>query len=149
MATREVVTLVCDRCGKSEDEAKIETHTVYVDGVGMEAEVCNPCWGVALRALYKIEGRAPTVKKVTQRKNIVEWPGEEWRFTNHALVRMGERHVSPADVIEVVENATNTRPAREPGLEVRSRYEVKAVVNVEKRIVLTVAKRDEEEERVA
>lgn len=148
MATREVVVYVCDRCG-SED--MVDTHTLYVDGNGVEFDLCPDCWqGVVAQFadLHKM-GRKPEVKKVTKRGSTFRWPGEEWQFSSHALLRMGERHIRPEDVIEAADNPTTSRPGREPELEVRARHGVKAVVNPARRIVVTVAKRDEEVERVS
>lgn len=41
MATKEVITLVCDWC---ESEDKVHTHTVALDDVEVEFDACKPCW---------------------------------------------------------------------------------------------------------
>lgn len=51
MATRKFVLMVCDLCGKDENETQgIETHSVTVDGQGVEAEACLDCWGKAVES---------------------------------------------------------------------------------------------------
>ena len=57
MATREVITLVCDWC---ETENKVHTHTVALDDVEVEFEACTPCWKKFRRAIYPETGAMNT-----------------------------------------------------------------------------------------
>lgn len=148
MSSRTTVVLVCDLCG-SED--LVSTHRVSLDGVTVEAEVCDQDWQRMAELLAPLgqAGRRPELVKVSQRRNVVSFPGEPWDFTSHSLIRMGERKVSPGEAVAAAEDPTITHPGDDPSLEVRVRGSVKAVVNVKRRLIVTVSRRDEEVEGVA
>lgn len=150
MARRERVVLECDMCGRHEDQVPVDTHTVTVDGHGVEAEVCDECWAkkvVALLAGLSRVGRPASRRKQRQPKiEAHPWPGSSWKFTSHALRRIGERHLDPMQVVEAAEDPTQTYPGKLPESTVHRRGQVKAVVNADRRIIITAALRGEDDE---
>lgn len=148
MATRQIVTYVCDL---DESEDMVEEHTVTVDGMTVVADVCMKDWQEILGCLAGLysAGRQPVPKKVSGKANVVDFPGEAWRFSYHALQRMGERRVSPESAVQAAEDPEVVRPGRDNHSEIRSRGKVKVVVDLKKRTILTVAGREEATEDVA
>lgn len=150
MATKEIVVMVCDLCGGDD---LVTTHTMVVDGEAIVFETCDKCWAEQVlppfAALAKAGRKPEPATKVSKRGNVKTMPGTEWKFTSHALLRMGERHIDPTEAVEAADYPEVTRPAREPGLQLRALHGVKVVVNESRRIIVTVAKRDEEVEHVA
>jgi hypothetical protein len=84
-------------------------------------------------------GREP-VKKRIKEADLLQWPDTPWRFTSHAILRMGERKVRPADVLRVLSYQDVRRPGHLDGEEIWTRDDVKVVVNPDRQIVKTVAK---------
>lgn len=154
MASREVIVLVCDLCGKDteNDGVLVDTHLVHVDGMTVEAEVCARCWAKAIKSLMPLaEAGRPAPKRVPNvSRRTVEWPGSMWQFSSHALVRIGERYLNPVDVLHVAEYPDTTYPGIKPNLEVRvGSGGIKVVVNPEKAVIVTASARDEEVEQVS
>lgn len=149
MATREIITYVCDL---DESEDMVEEHTITVDGTTVVADVCMKDWQKivsCLAGLYSA-GRQPVPTKVSGRGNIVDFPGQAWRFSYHALQRMGERRVSPESVVKAAEDPELVHPGGNGKSEIRIRGKVKVAVALDKKdLILTVAHRDEAMEDVA
>lgn len=146
MSSRQVVTLLCDLCGHSEHEtAGVQTRRIAVEGRASEAEVCDGCWSTILAgfAFFATKGRA--VPSRTRVKSAKAWPGSSWRFTAHALIRCGERDLDPLEVVKAIEDPSITRPGRASDQEIRERGYLKAVVVPERGIVITVARKGEDD----
>lgn len=145
MATVEIKVLVCDLCGKEDDREATEvcTHTLTVDNHATEFETCGPCWQGILGSVSRVDKVGRTPKRRKTKAKVHPFPGESWRFSSHALVRMGERHLSPADVVVAAEEPEQRRPGKEADLEVRIRDDIKVVVNPDRREILTASRRDE------
>jgi hypothetical protein len=142
---REIPRLECDVCGRddSDPDVGVETHRVTFDGVTIEGELCKRDLDGLLGsfAVFATHGRkVPTKTRVVGAK---AFPGTEWRFSSHALKRLGERKIDPVEIIAVIDNPTITRPGNATDLEIRERGRLKAVVAPERAIVVTVAKTDE------
>jgi hypothetical protein len=148
VAVRKIIVDVCDLCGGDD---MVETHCMTIDGTSVEAEACVPCWQKVIEnlAVFSRVGRRPQPKKVTARKEIVAFPGESWRFTSHALIRLGERHISPCEAALAAEEPEIAHPGRDGRSEVRIKDKVKVVIDVRKRLVLTVSRREEATVNVA
>lgn len=149
MATVEHVVLTCDLC---DTDDLVETHNMVVDGTPIEFEACDGCWGKTLASIAILSkvGRKPAkLQKVSSKANVSEFPGETWKFTAHALERMGTRHISPHKACLAADDPQLTRGGRDPYSQVRVRNNIKVVVNEEKRLILTVAHEQEEDEAVA
>lgn len=138
MAQRRVVTLLCDLCG---GEDMVETHRITVDGTSRDAEVCLSCWTplIAAFAGFANGGREPE-KKREKKSDLLQWPDTPWTFTKHALLRMGERGVTPAQVLRVIAEQEIRRPGKYEGEEIWQRGDIKIVVNEERQTVRTVAR---------
>lgn len=151
MVSVEVVTNVCDECGQEDGGAggKVETRRLVVDAVAAsEAELCDTDWAKILEALsvFVRRGRPLPVKSVISRKATTAgaYPGMGgWKFADHALIRMGERHINPLEVLPVIERPEITRPGNAADLEIRQRSGLKAVVCPERGVIVTVAHVDE------
>lgn len=139
MVQRREVVLVCDFCGT--EGKMVETHRLAVDGTARDAEACDTCWSSTLAsfAQWATAGRAPSVRKAKV-ADIVAWPGTEWRFTNHAMQRMGERRVKPLDVLKVIAAPEIKRPGEEADVEIWQRGDTKIYVIPDRQIIKTVAK---------
>lgn len=148
MATREIVVWTCDVCGT---EDLVDTHIVTVDGHSVEGEACDKCWQAAIAGFAKFAnaGRVPELTKVSAKKQVMAFPGESWKFTAHALKRMGERHISPVDAARAADDPEIVTPGLNGSGEVRIKGKVKVIVKPEGRLIITAAKRDEEIDRVA
>lgn len=146
MVQRREVVLVCDLC---ESEDLVQTHRIIVDGQARDAEACDPCWSRTLVAFaaWATQGRTPSRKKSVA-KDVVAWPDTEWKFTSHAMQRMGERKVKPRDVIRCVDMPDVCRPGKASDQEIWTRGTTKVVVVPERMVILTVAKTDEEDATV-
>lgn len=145
MGQRKTVTLVCDMCHEEQtDSLDVQTRQVIVDGVGAEAEVCSPCWSTFLGtfASFSIAGRTLPARtpRLRSAKTI---PGTTWRFTSHALIRCGERNLDPAEIVAAIDDPTIIRPGRASDQEIRERGYLKAVVVPDRGIVVTVARKGE------
>lgn len=147
MATMRVVVLECDIC-KGTD--LVGTHMISVDGKTVEAEACEPCWQKVVTCLipFSKAGRVPQPKKVSAKKDIMPFPGQAWRFTAHALVRLGERHIDPVEAAKAADQPERTE-VRADSAEVRIRKNVKVIVDVRKGLIVTASKRDELVDNVA
>lgn len=147
MATREIIVLSCDCC---DSEDMVDTHTMTIDGQSVEAEVCAKCWERLMGAFAGIAKNGRRIKPARVKKaDVLPFPGEAWKFSAHALVRMGERHLDPSKVAEAAEDPTTTHPGLTKGLEVRIRGNIKVVVQPKSRTIITAGGRDEEIENVA
>lgn len=150
MASREVIVLECDLCGRSENNGTIvTTHQLTVDKVHVEFEACDRCWDkrvLHVLAPLSKNGRKPAPPKVPKPKTT-PWPGTAWHFTSHALERLGQRRITPLDAIAVVEDPSTTHPGkptkREPNATVFWRDNLKVVADPARQVVYTVANRDE------
>lgn len=142
VATRTIVTFVCDLC---ESDDMVETHTLNVDGKAVEADACLPCWQKVLEnlAVFSVVGRPITRAKV-RKADVVPFPGESWKFTSHALIRLGERHLNPTQAALAAEKPDVSRPGREPGTLVHTTGPIKVAIDPTRRLILTVARRSEE-----
>jgi hypothetical protein len=147
MSERREIVLVCDLCERDRtDGVDVETRVVVVNGMGTEAEVCDECWAGVLAAfsVFATKGRTlPT--KTPKLRGIKSYPGTTWRFTSHALIRCGERNVDPLEVVKAIEDPTLVRPGRATDQEIRERGYLKAVVVPDRGIVVTVARRGEDD----
>lgn len=148
MARRTKITLVCDLCGGDE---LVETHKIVVDKRAVELDADEKCWGGVLAKFVSVSkvGRrvavTPRVAKQKQNGTLIEavrMPGTDWTFSSHALVRMGERRVDPSSVIEVADNPEVTRPGARPELVVHQTKTLKVVLIPERRVIVTVGKRE-------
>lgn len=147
MAEKRTVVLVCDLCNEdADDNLEVQTRQVIVNGQGAEAEVCDPCWSTFLGAFaqFAAKGRAlPTrTPRLRSAKSI---PGTTWRFTSHALIRCGERNMDPAEIVLAIDDPTIIRPGRASDQEIRERGYIKAVVVPDRGIVVTVARKGEDD----
>lgn len=149
MATRKVIVLTCDMCGTTD---LVQTHNMLVDGNAIEFETCDSCWGKTLgpiAVLSKVGRKPAKLQRVSMKADVVDFPGETWKFTAHALERLGSRHISPHQACRAAEDPQLTRGAKDPKCQIRERNNIKVVVNEEKRLILTVANTTEEDEAVA
>lgn len=146
MASRRVVTLVCDQCGGETDD--VLTHRVTVDGQTVDAEMCAKCWGKLLTAFGGFVHAGREVRKARIARTV-EFPGVEWKFTHHALQRMGERKLNPKRVVQVIEDPEITRPGTAANLEVCTAYGVKVVIDRDRASVVTVAHIGEDDDELA
>lgn len=149
---REVVVLACDWCDRSEGEVLVETHTVAVDGRPVEVEACEVDWQSVLEAFAVVAVKGRRVKEERKVKRPrppkVEsspFPGTDWRFTNHALIRMGQRRINPIDVIAAADSPAFTHEGEEgDGVMVhQDRNGLRVVLDPTRRAILTAAVRDE------
>lgn len=148
MARNEVVVLSCDVCGKDEGDAVgVETRRVQVEDVAVVAEICDADYApiVAAFAVFARAGRE--LPRKTRVKGAKPWPGTHWRFSEHALMRLAERHLDPTEIVKVIDDPNVVRPGNASDLEIRERNGLKAVVAPDRAIVITVARRDEEVDR--
>lgn len=148
MAVVEVVILVCDECGEEDGGAggKVATRRIVVEETAAEAELCEDDWRTILVAVavFARVGRPLPLKSVTGRRTKA-FPGMGgWKFSDHALIRMGERHINPLEVLPVIEDPEVVRPGNAGDLEIRQRSGLKAVVAPERGVIITVAHVDEE-----
>lgn len=151
MAERRTVVLVCDLCDQeASDDLEVETRQVIVNAVGAEAEVCEGCWGQLMAAfsVFATKGRALPLR-TPKLKSAKAVPGTSWRFSSHALIRCGERNLDPLEVVAAIDDPTVTRPGRASDQEIRERGYLKAVVVPERGIVVTVARKGEDDENLS
>lgn len=163
MTSRAVVVLECDRCGTQKPEDGVETITLG----GLEGEACKGCRKEIFSDAFEMWMEAarrgvdtPRQVRATRAKRkdsvalansvagltLMQWPNTPWRFTSHALQRMGERFVMMEDLLPVLKHPDVTRPGdKNDGVEVWLGGRLKVVVNPEQHAVLTVAMRDEGE----
>ena len=152
MASREVVVNECDLGGKTEDGSGevVVTHTVSIDGYAVEAEADEKCWQRALRTMVALSKKGrPIVPKRSSAPKAVPWPGSAWKFPSHALQRIGERNLNPMRVIAAAEEPESSHPGRKPEITVCVRGNTKAVVNVERHVIISAARRSESVEEEA
>lgn len=140
MASRRVVTLICDLCGGDD---MVETHRITVDGTSRDAEACDTCWSKIMGSFagFASQGREPE-KRRYKKQDVLEWPNTPWKFTNHAMLRMGERRVSPAAVLRVIKEQEIRRPGKHDGEEIWQRGNIKVVVDPARQVITTVARTD-------
>lgn len=147
MVEKRTVVLVCDLCGSDADGIReVQTRRINVDGIGAEAEVCAPCWSGLLAAFAPMAtaGRALPLRTPGVR-TAKHFPGSTWRFSSHALIRCGERNMDPAEIVAAIEDPTLVRPGRSSDQEIRERGYIKAVVVPDRGIVVTVARKGEDD----
>ncbi len=147
MAERRTVVLVCDLCeSEQNDSVDVQTRTVIVDGQGAQAEVCDPCWETFLAsvAFFATRGRA-LPPRTPRLRGVKSFPGSTWRFSAHALIRCGERNMDPGEIVAAIDDPTIVRPGRASDQEIRERGSIKAVVVPERGIVVTVARKGEDD----
>lgn len=151
MSRRERVVLVCDVCEKDEDQTEgIATRRVHVDRIDVEAEVCMSCWGGLVKSLLPLSrvGRKPQQQPQRRRQLVVKggamsWPDSDWQLTSHAVMRIGERHLDPARVIEVAEHPDVSRPSRDlHEAYVHESSDIKVVVIPHRKVIVTAAARN-------
>ncbi len=144
---RELLELVCDTCGRGDREpgVMVATRRVAVDGVTVESEVCEKCWAelMAVFAAFATHGRKVPAR--TRVKDAVELPGTSWRWSAHALQRLGERKLDPMEVVRMLAAPDVTRPGNASDLTVCEGRKVKAVVARERGIVITVARQGDQD----
>lgn len=138
MGRHATVVLICDICGVEGDG--VETRQLAVLGKAFEAENCDKCWA---KILAQLGGWAKTAREVKPKRprvpKAVAWPDTPWQFTHHAMQRMGERQLTPSEVLYTIEHPDVTRPGQQPEHEIRQRNGVKAVVIPDRLIVITAA----------
>lgn len=142
MASRTIISYVCDMC---DGDDMVETHVLNIDGKAVEADACLTCWQKVLEnlAVFSVAGRPVTPVKV-KKADIVPFPGESWKFTSHALIRLGERHLNPTQAAFAAEKPEVSRPGREPGTLIHTTGPIKVAIDPTRRLILTAAKRSEE-----
>lgn len=149
MSERREIVLVCDLCGaESNVDPTVETRSVNVNGAGAEAEVCGSCWGGILAAfsVFATKGRKLAERTPRRLRSAAKaFPGSTWRFSSHALIRCGERNVDPLEVVAAIEDPSVTRPGRASDQEIRERGYLKAVVIPDRGVVVTVARKGDDE----
>ena len=147
MVQKKIVVLECDLCG-AEGEG-VETHRIHIDAIARLAEVCARCWEgiVASFAVFATAGRAPEIKTQKAGKAL-EWPGTPWRFSSHALLRMGQRKVTPQDVLRALDNPEIKRPGKASDQEIWQRGQTKVVVVPDRQVIITVANGSEDDEEL-
>lgn len=144
MSKREVIDLVCDVCGKDQNQTVVATRRVVVDGTAVEAEVCDSDWAEVLAAFAVFAKAGRPLKTKTRTPGAKEYPGTEWRFSSHALIRLGERKIDPLKAVACAERPDLTRPGNAADLEIRQKGRLKVVVAPERAVIITVAHHDEE-----
>lgn len=142
MTTRKEVVLVCDQCGA--EGGMVQTYRVTVGGVTVEAENCDDCWA-SLAAAFGAWARSGRTIPPRRTPRGAAWPGTPWKFTHHAMERMGQRHINPDRVLGALDDPEVVRPGNGAGEEVRVRGRIKVVCNPERWTVLTVADREQED----
>jgi len=145
MAQRKEIILVCDLCGV--EGFGVETHRVAVDAIARVAEACEKCWAGILAgvALFSKAGREPEVK-ATRAGKALDWPDTPWKFSSHALLRMGERHVTPTAVLRVIADPELKRPGKASDQEIWQKGSTKIVVVPERQVIVTVANGEQEDD---
>jgi hypothetical protein len=145
MATRQEVIFVCDVCELDQGATSgIETRRIVLDGVGVEAEVCDGCYEGIAAALSPFVRKGRPIPSRTRLRSLKSVPGSSWRFTSHALIRCGERDLDPSEIVRVIEDPTVTRPGKASDQEIRERNGIKAVVVPDRSVIVTVARKGEE-----
>lgn len=147
---REVVELVCDFCGLGENSGRmVETHRAALDLVAYDAEACERCWAKTLEtfAVFAKSGRAvPPRTKI--KRDAVAFPGTAWKFSSHAMRRLGERKIDPVELLKAIDRPDVTRPGNSADLEIRERGRLKAVVAPDRLVIITAAHHDEDDRAV-
>lgn len=148
MSRREVVSLVCDMCGKDAAEVVgVETRRVQIDGIAVEAEICDGDYQPILEAFAVFARAGRELPRKTPTRGAKAYPGTHWKFSDHALMRLAERHLDPLQIVKVCDSPEITRPGNASDLEIRERNGLKAVVAPERLVIITVARKDEEVDR--
>lgn len=145
MASKKVVVLQCDGCG-TEVPGEVQTRQISVDGRAVEAEQCSVCWSKVCTAIAVFATHGRPLPLRTPVRGAKPWPGTTWKFSGHALQRLGERGIDPAEIVKVIEDPTISRPGRASDLEIRERGSYKAVVAPARGIVITCARRAEDDD---
>jgi len=144
VASKKIVVLECDGCGS--EDVDVQTRQISVDGRAVEAEQCPACWQKICTAFAAFASHGRALPLRTPVKGATPWPGSAWKFSPHALMRLGERKIDPSDIIKTIEQPTITRPGRASDLEIRERGAYKAVVAPARGIVITCARRAEDDD---
>lgn len=140
MASSREIILVCDSCETEDRSAMVETHRVTVDGQTREAEMCAGCWQTLMAVFlpFASGGRTPEKRKV-KKSDLVEWPDTPWKFTHHAMKRLGERKISPRRVLKVIAQPELTRPGKFDGDQIWVRDGIQVVVNPDTMHIFTAS----------
>lgn len=144
------VELVCGFCGKGQDGgAIVETHELAVDQTAYEEEVCDPCWDKLLIHFAPFATTGRKVKRKARKapktsRDAVAFPGTPWRFSSHAMTRLGQRKIDPVELLKMIESPTVTRPGNSDDVEIRENDRLKAVVAPERFVIVTAAYHDED-----
>lgn len=147
---RSRIELVCGFCGKGQDDgAVVDTHRLGVDGTAYDEEVCDPCWDRLLVhfAPFATTGRKvpkTAAKKARRPRDAVAFPGTQWRFSSHAMMRLGERKIDPVELLKMIDSPTVVRPGNSDDVEIREGARLKAVVAPERFVIVTAAHHDED-----
>lgn len=151
MATITRVTLHCEWCDTTD---MVETYSITVNGQKYEFEACpadyaerivTPFGAIARTGRKVTPDKVASDPKYTRRTKVEAMPGTEWRFTFHALTRMGQRRISPADVIAVAENPEMTHTSEsDDALFVYQGGKVRLTVDPTRKTIVTAALRDDE-----
>lgn len=144
MSTKKTVVLICDLCG---GEHLVETHRLSIDRHAVELEACDDCWTRVVVKLGPVAAASrpasATIAEKSRRaaRKAVAMPGTSWRFTSHALIRMGERHLTPTEVVQAADNPEVERPGTEPGCLIRVAGPIKVVVDPDNQAIITASRR--------
>lgn len=152
MATITRVALHCEWCDTTD---MVETYSITVNGQKYEFEACPADYaerivvpfGVIAKAGRRVtpEVAAQPTGRYTKRTKVSPMPGTDWRFTAHALIRMGERRLSPMDVIAVAENPEVTHTSEHD--DTLFNYQagnIRLTVDPGRKAIITAALRDDE-----
>lgn len=152
MTTRKVTTLHCEWCDTSD---MTETYSITVNGQKYEFEACPKDYlrhvaepfAVIARVGRKVtpETVSPD-EKYSRRSKTAHMPGTDWRFTPHALIRMGERRIDPTDVIAVADNpqTTFTSETNDDLFVYTGEKNIRLTVDPSRKVIVTAALRDRE-----
>lgn len=157
MARREIVTLACDICEKgASDGATVVTRRVGLNGTEYEFDACERCYGsgilAAFAAITSFARKVTTKPKAAARVpkgggEAVPFPGTNWIFTFHALLRMGERKLDPLVVCHAADKPDSTRPGeRDTNAVVHTRGRIKVLLDPATRTIITAARTDSEDD---
>lgn len=72
MASKTIVTIVCDMCGKEAEHPSVDvkTHSVTLDGRTMEIDLCGKDWEKALRGFARFGEVGRVIKKGKNERHV-------------------------------------------------------------------------------
>jgi hypothetical protein len=157
LSTKTEVVWICDFCSTEDPDAVVTTHTLVIDGEVVEAEACVKCWGRYRGALVTFVATGRKIKATRSAKKIatapkvdaVPFPGLSWRFSSHALLRMGQRKLDPVQVALAAEKPQTIHPGKDNHSAVHIRGKLKVTIDTDRRVIITCANRNEVDEEVA